>query len=273
MNQLTPHQVFTTTETLEAILFHLSVKDLLVNSTRVTRMWKSVIDSSPTLQEALFLKPSLQQPRVFNPLLTEAFPPWFREKQERNNMRGPELTGSLPWGSNEKARDAFMRKDASWRCMLPCQPPKRQLKIVGKKNVREGIRELSGACTFDSGIRMGALYDFGIDACWIYIGSFWFQWEVPTDPGETAETGARPEPQRRIGGNTNDEKYSYAERLTVFTESSWFKRNPGVGPPEVEEEFRSKAYMALNIPIKEESRGRRWHGGFGNPPNGGWLSS
>jgi hypothetical protein len=34
---------------------------------------------------------------------------------------------------------------------------------------------------FEDGIRMETLYDLVVDACWVYAGSSWFQWEVPTE--------------------------------------------------------------------------------------------
>ncbi|KAB5582532.1 hypothetical protein GE09DRAFT_1049533 [Coniochaeta sp. 2T2.1] len=231
-------------ELLELILLALPPQDLLVSAQLVSRAWKDAIDSSVTLQQALFFRPSpvsdSHQPMVLNPLLQKAFPPWFRADQKVLN--GPMLIAVLPWTASANRLAAFMRADASWRKMLPCQPAKRVLEVAGKINDARGIRETNGTAQFDEGIRMGTLYDFGIDVVRKFSSSFWILW---------------------------DEEGTERDRVTMFAHHSWFKSGPR-RPPHIGDEFRSDAYEELTIDVREEPRSRSWHAGFGNQPNGSW---
>jgi hypothetical protein len=277
MYKETPHGFPLVPEILEAILLQLPIQYLLVNAQRVSHTWKTAIESSSLLQQALFFQPSSTKLQIFNPLLEKAFPPWFREKPEHNVLRGPKLVAALPWGGDTDAQKVFMCADASWRKMLPCQPAKKALKVVGKKNIREGVFEINGVKRFEDGIRMGTIYDLGMDACWVYVGSFWLQWDVPAEKerneGADLEAGGgriESENEEQKKEMENEEKSVDEETLTVFTERSWFKRSPDYGPPEVGEEFRSKEYKEVGITLREERRGLEWHGGYGRPPKGGW---
>jgi hypothetical protein len=49
--------VLATAELLELILLNLPIKDILF-AQKVCKQWKQLIDSSPLLQQALFLKPA-----------------------------------------------------------------------------------------------------------------------------------------------------------------------------------------------------------------------
>lgn len=234
-------------ELLELILLHLPLQDVLVIAQRVSRGWKAAIDSSPALQEALFFRPipSTAQPgfRCFNPLLQKAFPPWFSASHdERRGTRA--IVAAVPWAASQERRAAFVRADASWRRMLPCQPAKTVLEVAGKNNTARGIFETNGAVRFDVGIRMGRLYDFCFDVIRVYASSFWILWHEPE------EEGGEP------------------EKMTIFTHHSWFKaRNR---PPQVGEELRSEAYEETVIEMREERRFAAWHQGFCRPPRGGW---
>jgi hypothetical protein len=165
-----------------------------------------------------------------------------------------------------------MRAEASWRGMLPCQPPKTFLKWRGKKEVREGIFEILGERTFENGVHMGTLYDLGIDACWNYVGSFWCQWDMPDDD-ESEEIASQEFSRYRIQREkpTGNKGINIGETVIVFTDHCWLRRTVALDPPEVEEEFRSKAYEAPCMSVKEERRPRAWADCYGRHPNGGWL--
>ncbi|KAM7185725.1 hypothetical protein V8F33_012235 [Rhypophila sp. PSN 637] len=260
-------RVLGTAELLELILFHLPMQDLLVTAQRVSRAWKSAIDSSPTLQQTLFLRPEAdvpsassvphteeaarhQQPTTsfssftFNPVLQKTFPWWFRSDPRVRS--GSEALAALPWASDPIAQAAVMRADASWRNMLPCQPPKLALELVGKRSTKHHFFEMNGLATFPDCIRMGTLYDLGFEKMRIWLSGFWIQWHLEQDsPG-------RP------------------DRIVMFTHHTWRGDNPKVV---VTDEFRSEAYQDVVIPLKEEGRGRGWYQGFGvEPParHGGW---
>jgi len=58
MNRTTVHDtVLNTAELLEAILLHLSGRDILVNVQRVCKKWKQAICDSPSIQTELWLRP------------------------------------------------------------------------------------------------------------------------------------------------------------------------------------------------------------------------
>ena len=259
----TPHHIFLVPEILESIFLQLPLQDLLVKAQRVSREWMTAIDSSIALQQALFFYPSeIDSPLHVNPLLRKAFPPWFRTTN--NICKGQTVAASFPWASTPEARDAILRKDASWRRMLPCQPPKNILEVTGKKNIKEGIFELKGTVGVQDGVRMGSLYDFGFDSVRKHVSTFWIQWnEATTEGGEREIQGNEATSQ----GDERDERDE--EKLKIFTEHSWFKCGPR-HPPDIGDEFRSEGYEQLVMSWREERRSMQWHGGFGRPPYGGW---
>ncbi|KAJ9132396.1 hypothetical protein NKR19_g9328 [Coniochaeta hoffmannii] len=217
------HRVLRTTELLELILLQLPIQDLLVDAQRVSRTWKAVIDSSPALQQALFFQaspttPPTPQPVSFNPLLQKAFPHWFRPSPDC--CRGAKVAASLPWASSPDSRAAFMRADSCWRRMLPCQPAKRVLEVVGKSNTSRGIFESNGTARFDDAIRMGRLYDFGFQVLRQYVSTIWIQWD-----------------------ETHGEE---GDKMTIFTQHSWFKSRSDT-PPDVGDHLRSEAHEDLVI--------------------------
>jgi hypothetical protein len=55
-------KVLTTTELLEIILIHLDTRTLLVSAQRVCQTWKVLIQTSPTIQQALFFRPTAPNP-------------------------------------------------------------------------------------------------------------------------------------------------------------------------------------------------------------------
>jgi hypothetical protein len=62
MNRTTVHDtVLNTEELLEAILLHLSGRDILVNAQRVCKKWKQVISDSPAIQTELWLRPRTRE--------------------------------------------------------------------------------------------------------------------------------------------------------------------------------------------------------------------
>ena len=145
--------------------------------------------------------------------------------------------------------------------MLPLQPAKKVLGVVGKKNIQEGIFEINGKVRFEGGVRMGYLYDLGFEVVRKPpASSFWIRWDEAKEEEAASEGGGeRGECEEREG----------KEKATIFTEHSWFKCGPGM-PPAVGDEFRSEAFEESAISMREERRSMYWHSGFGNPPNGGW---
>lgn len=149
-------KVLTTPELLEIILLHLDTRTLLVSAQRVCQTWTVHIQTSPTIQQALFFRPAAPNPKsekaklhghaepdqesingdeflcsqpIYNPLLVQAFPPFFPlvyegdlteyEKRKKSHFSFK----PLDMLSSSQKKNAYMRKEASWRKMLLCQPP------------------------------------------------------------------------------------------------------------------------------------------------------
>lgn len=140
----TAHQALRVSEILEAILLQLPISDLLVNAQLVSHQWKSAITSSTKLQQALFFRPSENNigEALFNPLLQKFFPPWFDGTGDPFS-RGKAFRG-LPWADSVEHRDAAMRKEASWRKMLPITPPPKIFEVVKRSSYQRGSKTARG---------------------------------------------------------------------------------------------------------------------------------
>jgi hypothetical protein len=136
MESTAKDKVLGTTELIERILLHVDMYSLLVSVQRVCRRWTEVIKTSPSLQRGLFLQPDPRplrqgEVRIKNPLLAWFFRDWF-----------PYCWGAHEYGyklseiaidydhiassriATDSALNAALRHpSATWRKMLPCQPP------------------------------------------------------------------------------------------------------------------------------------------------------
>lgn len=127
-------RVLNTPELLELVLGALDTQTLLTSATRVCHYWNNLIQGSPELQRALFLWPETDatcpQPRA-NPLLSPhianlslAQPDPFEFCGLLNNKTYIVYTSHLL-----DKRDAYLRKQATWRQMLVQQPPVTKLGV------------------------------------------------------------------------------------------------------------------------------------------------
>ena len=143
-------------ELLEVILMDLSQRDILLNQ-RVCKRWHRIITGSTCLQRLLFLMPDEEASLQSNPILEKNFPtffplaqsdiqtlvdifPWlYYDHDNRNDFFKDTNVDRDPVASsgtierkramvNIKKRDAFLRKEASWRRMITHQPPVNVLK-------------------------------------------------------------------------------------------------------------------------------------------------
>lgn len=124
---------------------HQADADVLINCQRVCRFWNEIIEQTDTLQQNLFFVPlSADTDTTFdgsvtlNPIMTAYFAPLLGPLEQictstdqyvlqSSPCRYSDLE-ALPWakdGTSEHAhaRQAFARKEASWRRMLVTQPP------------------------------------------------------------------------------------------------------------------------------------------------------
>ncbi|KAF7516431.1 hypothetical protein PCG10_002133 [Penicillium crustosum] len=120
---------FTTPEIVTSILHEMDMRTLIA-AQRVCRMWATLIHESLSLQHALFLLPANNKnhtgPRIYNPVLAEAFPSFFPRTgniyAKPDSEEDTNLT-SLSFAKNPTKRNMYLRPEASWRRMLTTQPP------------------------------------------------------------------------------------------------------------------------------------------------------
>ncbi|KAJ1331656.1 F-box-like domain-containing protein [Microdochium nivale] len=152
---------------------------------RVSRSWHAAIVGSAELQEQLFFRPiiartaedmtSLATRRV-NPLLEARFPTFFpphKTPEAGGSYNLNEIAGlrrgqnpfgfmngrGSPWGRAAR-REAYLRRDASWRRMLVQQPA--AMKLGHIEDQGPGQRAYWKAvidCSTEQGLRMAKLYD------------------------------------------------------------------------------------------------------------------
>lgn len=119
-------------ELLENIMMYLPERHLLAYAQRVSRLWHSLVNLSPTLQQKLYFQPITPSNSnghainsVVNPILDELFAPWFRSFGRNTLSTSITLFDfrNMDWNSSLLKREAYRRKEASWRRMLVAQPP------------------------------------------------------------------------------------------------------------------------------------------------------
>ena len=123
----TADRVLNTPEILEQIFLKADMRTLLCIQ-RVCRTWHKLITESPSVQKHLFLRPDpdCEIPQI-NPLLHELFPQWFhRPEGDRQKLIQRDGFSSLPLVQHS-CNSAFRHEKASWRRMLPRQPPVQSL--------------------------------------------------------------------------------------------------------------------------------------------------
>ena len=116
-----------TPEVLEQILLEVDLRTLLVSAQRVCRSWHELLSASPSLQQHLFLQPAPKSAtQAFNPLLAEKFPHWFPSSAGEGDLSSKVFKPKdlEPYELVRKdCRAAFKHERATWRRMLPRQPP------------------------------------------------------------------------------------------------------------------------------------------------------
>ncbi|KAI3343274.1 F-box domain-containing protein [Ustulina deusta] len=168
-------------ELLESILLHLDLGTLLVSALRVNKTWNVMINTSISIQRALYFQPvpTLQQPGVacqpiVNPLLKKHFGNCFFDTGRLHGYLrranafytmpcagtlwddGDDPTPPFPRGPEvadmklqkihevEAACRKFTRKEATWRKMLVSQPPPPCLGYLRMEDVEDSSQLLNG---------------------------------------------------------------------------------------------------------------------------------
>lgn len=150
---------------LEHILLFCPLATIL-HAQGVSRTWSTIIQTSPLLQQELFLRP---KPRTFNelgstvwqynPLLFIAFPSWFTHPRNRYHMPDVRAFEEMDWDRSPQRHKAFTRAEASWRRMLPTQPAIEVLEIVNFSHGKTMDGLSNDVAYLEDGLRMGILYD------------------------------------------------------------------------------------------------------------------
>ncbi|CZR52842.1 uncharacterized protein PAC_02719 [Phialocephala subalpina] len=231
-------QAFSLPEILENILLQLPVRDLLVNAQLVCRDWNTAI-KSPTLQRALFFLPvpgtQIQYSR-FNPLLRKVFSPWFSKTQKKNVYARGKVFKDLDWYSSHEKIAAYAIKEASWRRMLPVQPPATTFQVDAVTSSRGGGSRRLGELQFEDGVRMGTLYDYAQKTVSRPISSFWVEWNMfpKADDDENSDTPFQ-----------EDAAWKPSPKVTMHTRHTVQCRRGMAG--DVGPEFKSEGYQDLEI--------------------------
>ncbi|KAL6885660.1 hypothetical protein GGI43DRAFT_419052 [Trichoderma evansii] len=119
--------VLNSPELLEQILLQVDMRTLLTSAQRVSQAWHRMVYKSPLLQQHLFLLPALKSTKkTKNPLLAEKFPHWFCSPNDTDDLSalgfGPSDLESYDI-ARQGRNESYHFKEASWRKMLPRQPP------------------------------------------------------------------------------------------------------------------------------------------------------
>jgi hypothetical protein len=256
--------VFSIPELFSAILIDLPILDLLLRAPLVSHSWNNRIATSSSLQARLFFRPRQRGTVEVNPVLQVAFPPWFHNRPAEYHCLA--LFRSLDWNQSYAKRDAYSRKEASWRRMLPVQPPAKTLEVVRLTGEEPDAQvEQRGELMFEDGVRMGTLYDLGYQTVVEPVSLFWISWPMFPDM-ECQDYGwvCCDEDQ----GEDEDDVFGYdvaiKEEKITFT-VSWEEENVKtrrvLGP-----EFRSKGYEEVSIDLAKAKR-LPWDRRFGRPWN------
>jgi hypothetical protein len=164
-------KVLSVPELVQMILSHLPISDLL-RVQRVCRLWKDTTENSLALQKKLFFQPisdTSQEPE-FNPLLQDVFPQFshLHCDQWDKYAASPRDFELINWFNDPSRRDRVLRPEASWRRMLPIQPPTK-IELVGLEGGCTCFYELDEGVIADHfqhlqepGVSMGFLWDLVI---------------------------------------------------------------------------------------------------------------
>jgi hypothetical protein len=172
--------VFDIPELFSAILIHLPILDLLLRAPLVNHCWNNLIATSSSLQASLFFHPRHRHKPEVNPLLQAAFPPWFHNRPIDYDYL--DLFRSLDWNRSYAKQDAYSRKEASWRRMLPVHPPPKSLEVVKLTEECDSLQfEQRGELRFKDGVRMGTLYNLGYQTVIEPVSMFWISWPMFPD--------------------------------------------------------------------------------------------
>ncbi|PMD32557.1 hypothetical protein L207DRAFT_518480 [Hyaloscypha variabilis F] len=277
-------RAFSIPEVLEAILLNCQPRYLLVDAQRVNRTWHSTVRCSPALQRSLFFeicpRNDNREPE-FNPLVSAAFPPFFKHNPdvEDDAKWTQESLSRMDWNSSLLKRDAYSRKEASWRQMLVLQPPIMEVDIFKSWSSMTGMGKIRGRIMIPDGLKMGLLYDLVEEE--VHAGTtfqstdFDLRWNLPT-PGD--RTSRHASPSTIVPNDAKDDKGSVA---IIFARlESWINieredyEPPDLTSLETEEEKRearekafmsnarphmvSKARAPIDIEWGEEKNIRRW---------------
>lgn len=205
-------KVWQINELLISILHLVGMRTLLSSAQRVCRHWHAVVQSK-RFQKALFLEPDTDATVfVHNPLLMEIFPFAFEHLHlgpdepvplYTRTTRIPNRTRDFPSVSHIVAKEeAFGRPEATWRRMLPRQPPVSHyaaLQTMGssgaccssRRYIKDHFREPSVVTALD--LLSGALC---IDPDHLKISSFRVLWYG--DSPEVIYPNTMPESKRTL---------------------------------------------------------------------------
>ncbi|CAM1504365.1 Fc.00g019560.m01.CDS01 [Cosmosporella sp. VM-42] len=201
---LAAEAVNATGELLEQIILSMDTQTLLGTASRVCRRWQHIINTTPSIQKALFFDPERARDdaaeevpkQTLNPLLLNPNPACFDNPKAFTPPPKPGIFDVNFWPvmgrlgfmsfhelaqnkANLEAVDHPMaREGASWRKMYTSQPPCRTVAVISHRGQNQApaatcsrpasLSPLSGVFEYEKGMRMGDLYDLTVTHCTQY---------------------------------------------------------------------------------------------------------
>ncbi|KAF7550257.1 hypothetical protein G7046_g8071 [Stylonectria norvegica] len=186
------HRFLLVNELWEMILLHLELRTLLISAPLVSRQWHELIQTSPKIQEMVFLKPIVAEPvagevnPIRNPFIEGreqsrreswtllAFDERVQKAYELARKQGtplqtacpslpPSLTYPLLFPGNDQAfykTGKFTRPESSWRKMLVQQPPITSFGLILLRDDSDAtITVRAGKAECPDGVRLGQVWD------------------------------------------------------------------------------------------------------------------
>lgn len=155
-------QVLATMAIMILIFQQLPAHDLL-QSQRVCRGWAELIQTTSSLQKALFFEPDDEAVQRDNPLLQKAFVNFFPSTVYHNYRSSPINCIRLPFAIQARTEklEHYLRPEASWRQMLTRQPPVYSVGRFSKNaaSFTSNKGDFIRGERMDEGLRMVQLFD------------------------------------------------------------------------------------------------------------------
>ncbi|KAF9062904.1 hypothetical protein BDP27DRAFT_1335988 [Rhodocollybia butyracea] len=174
---LASHAVLRVPELLDRILCLVDIRSLLLAAQLVCHDWYNLIIHSPSIQQALHLRPRRNTggERIQNAFLAELFPPWFDNDKAGAEGYKPHEFLRMALASN---RDVLLKENPTLDRMLVAQPPVLRVGIWKKSHDMRRDGHKFEMLEFPNGLRMGEFYEVGQKQLLEAVSDFRVVWDM-----------------------------------------------------------------------------------------------